>query len=252
MPADKVSAGEIGTMEDALEAAEASGLVRRLEPAAYMLFRFAGTGDPVPTSWNVAVYAASRKDPGWHSVVCVDPAVLEVILDGDLEALRPSDRPAVVIDDAGWGFPLLGAMVGVETGGRVEVDAVPAAFFRNPAPRDAYLVEYARRGLGLLARVGAAKATHRIEICTGWINTELLRRLRDDGWEAKVVVVAGLLQDTLEEIFRRYALTELGEDLYYDPKVLTPGQIAAAYRKAVDFGRRKRPDLLKTHWKALG
>jgi hypothetical protein len=233
-------------------AMEAGKIVEMTNTQAWHAYR--GTGTEIPRTWNVLVYHPSRKRDGKKvSVVCTDFNVLRVIWSQDYEKLKPSEREPVYIDDAGWGFPLMGVMIGANRGQAVRTRMVDVKHFQGAnMDRKSYLSEYSRLGFELLRTLKATPDTCRVEICTGFINTQLRDQLRFAGWEVSVAEITGRLQDSLETIFKQQVIDQLGEDVYYDPKELSgPPAIAAAYRRALDYGREFYPQLLKTGWKSL-
>lgn len=175
-------------------------LVSRTENNKYLQVSYRGAGGLVPKKWNVKIYTSG-------SVVCVDMKLLHDILD---DKLAPPDNSKKVlsIDDAGWGFVLCGAAVGVSDNERVEVDFVDVSFFQGPAFSDKeYLREYTRKGYKLLIeKFKADPETHRIEICSGYLNQRLRSFLRDKGFDVRIVEIKGLLQDRLEDLFRQHVL----------------------------------------------
>lgn len=252
----KVSRQEAEIILDAMARAESDGVVKvRIENNPYLMVAYCGTGDLVSHKWNVKVYKPN-KWTGLQSIVCVDFHVLDEMVAKSGVPPEVSEKQVVTIDDSGWGFPLCGVMVGATDGERVETNVVPIRFFRHDTPESfdtgAYLDEYARRGEELLWRLGVTPKTHRIEICTGYVNTALREQLREHGYEVRVVEVTGLLQDELEETFRHYVEGELGQDIYFDPKELDKEKVVPRrYHEAVEFGRVRCPHLLKTGWKGL-
>lgn len=236
------------------EAAARGLIVPRTEANPYLLVSYQGVGQDISAKWNVKVYTYSPKKGG-HSIVCVDKQVLAPIVAGNWAAFTPPELPVLRIDDAGWGFPLCGVMVGVSDEQRIAVAVVPVEYFRADGPTayatKLYLRRYAELGEQLLANFGATPQRHRIEICSGFVNQPLRERLRAAGYDARVVEIRGLLQAELEERFRAYAQEQVGADLYYDPKPLQPAEIARRYNEIVAYGRQHCPALLKTGWRAL-
>lgn len=221
-------------------------LVPRTENNQYLKVSYKGAGNLVSPKWNVRIYTSGK-------VVCVDMSVLQDI-EKDCLKSPDSSKKVLKVDDAGWGFPLCGAAVGASDEQRVEVDFVDVSFFQDPAFTDKeYLREYTRKGYNLLIdKFGASPETHRIEICSGYLNKPLRSFLRDRGFEVRVVDIKGLLQDELEDLFKKHVLDKVGQDLAYDPKELgSKKRIAEEYHKAVDFGRQNCPHLLKTGWKSM-
>ncbi len=239
-----------------LEQAAAQGLVvRRAENNPYLLTSYMGVeGHGVSPKWNVKVYTFSPKKRG-HSIVCVDLLVLDQLVNGAPDSLTPPDLPALRIDDAGWGFPLCGVMVGVSDETTVETATVPVEYFRDdsatPFATKLYLEKYAELAVQLLARFGATPQTRRIEICSGYVNQPLRGKLRQLGYDVRVVEIRGLLQERLEALYRAYVRVETGADIYYDPKNIGRTEIPRRYRESLAYGQRHCPHLIKTGWSAL-
>lgn len=239
-----------------LEQAAARGLVvRRTEANPYLLASYMGVaGHGISPKWNVKVYAFSPKKGG-HSIVCVDLLVLRQIVDGDLNSFTPPALPALRIDDAGWGFPLCGVMVGVSDEATVETATVPVEYFRDdsatPFATKLYLEKYAELAVQLLEQFGATPQTQRIEICSGYVNQPLREKLRQMGYDVRVVEIRGLLQEKLEALYRAYVLVQTGADIYYDPKDIAKKEIPRRYRESLAYGVRHCPHLVKTGWEAL-
>ena len=222
-------------------------LVERTENNPHLKVSYKGTGSLIPEKWNVKIYKSG-------AVVCVDLPVLEDIMNDKLVA--PDETKTVIqIDDAGIGFPLLGVMAGATNGTTVETDIVGVSFFQSPAfENKEYLKEYARKGWNLITKkFKASPKIHRIEICTGFVNTELKSLLRSYGFQVNVVEVKGLLQDNLERLFKEYVHTTLGIDLAYDPKEMKAAgnNIGRTYYQVLGWGKQNAPHLLKTGWKSM-
>lgn len=249
--------GTVKLLQQALQEAAARGLLeRREEDNDTLLVSYRGSpAGPVSPKWNVKVYRYNAKKGG-HSVVCVDREVLRRVAAGDWGAFAPPALPLLRVDDAGWGFPLCGVMVGVTDEREVRTALVPVEYFRREGPNAygtrRYLAVYAERAIEVIRGFGATPETHRVEICTGFVNQPLREALRRQGFHVEVVEIKGLLQDELEERFRAHVHEELGADLYYDPKAIPKAEIPRRYRACVEFGRRQRPDQLKTGWGSLG
>ena len=219
-------------------------LVCRSENNKYLKVSYKGANTLISEKWNVKIYTSG-------SIVCNDMHLLKKIMEDDLNS-APS-LPLISIDDAGIGFPICGVMVGATDGHRVVTDVVDVSFFRTGLYESkAYLNEYAARGVLLIAKeFKTSPATHRIEICTGYINTSLRDMLRAAGYDVRVTEIKGLLQNSLEDKFREYIKKEAKADLAYDPKTIDESALARKYYAIVDWAKKYRPDLLKTGWKAL-
>lgn len=235
-------------LEDQLRKYASKGVITpRKENNQYLKVFYKGSGGLISEKWNVKIYSSGK-------VVCVDHDVLNDILEDALK--EPDDSKIVLkVDDAGWGFALCGAAVGVSDDKRVEVDFVDVSYFQDPAfTNKEYLREYTRKGYNLIVDWFQAKPeTHRIEICSGYLNQPLRAYLRDRGFEVRVVDIRGLLQDRLEDLFKQHVKEKVGRDLAYDPKELGDARkIAKKFYEVVEWGRENCPHLLKTGWKSLG
>ena len=247
---------EIDFIIERLKQASDRGLVaEKPENNSYLLAAYAGVeGKGVSPKWNVKVYAFNRKRKG-HSLVCVDTYILGRLLEGDYDSFIPPDLPVLRIDDAGWGYPLCGVMIGVSDGQDVQTAIVPVEFFRNDGENNfrtkRYLGRYMDSALQLLGSYRASPDKHRIEICTGYVNQPLREELRNLGYDVRVEEIRGLLQERLEDLYREYVIGEVGADIYYDPKKMQKSDITLRYRESLDYGRKHFPDKIKTGWKAI-
>lgn len=258
-PKKRYSWRETQTVLSGLNQAKLHGLVEVWdEGSLYVQAAYRGTGHPVSQKWNVKVYKPSKKDGG-VAIVCVDVYVLNDIVNNSCLSLlletQQSSRRIISIDDAGWGFPLCGVMVGVSDGKEVLTDVVPVEFFRHDTEVSfqtrRYLGHYTKLAGTLLTSFGATPKADQIEICSGFINTQLRDTLRRQGFSVRVVEVTGLLQDKLEELFRQYVQTKIGKDLYYDPKKMEKTSLPTAYADVVRWAQENCPHLLKTGWRSL-
>lgn len=223
------------------EYAQRGLIVPRKENNLYLKCSYKGAGNPISEKWNIKIYTSG-------SVVCNDLQTLDNI------SLPDKNLIAVQIDDAGIGFPLLGVMVGVHIEGTDSIwaDVVPVEFFQNPLyEKKSYLDDYAKRGISLLKKYGVAPQTHRIEICTGYINKNLRDRLRDLGFDVRVTEIKGLLQSELEKLFSEYVRKTLKCDLAYDPKECEKSQLGQKYYSVLNWGKKFAPELLKTGWDSI-
>ena len=223
------------------------GLIEsRTENNAYLKVSYRGADGLVSPKWNIKIYSSGK-------VVCTDNVLLNDMLAG---RLKPPDSglKLVQIDDAGIGFPLCGCMVGVCCDGRVVTDTIPVSCFQGDSfEQHAYLKEYASKGLALLQReFKASPETHRIEICTGHVNSQLKHLLRQQKYDVRAVEIKGLLQDSLEGIFKDYVKKVTGLDLGYDPKGLEKKELCSLYYKAYNWGKANASELLKSGWKSIG
>lgn len=237
------------------QASERGYVTGRSEDNPYLLASFVGgEQEGITPKWNVKIYTYNRKKKG-HSLVCVDKLVLDRLLKKDYDSFIPPDLQILRIDDAGWGFPLCGVMVGVSDERNIQTAVVPVKYFRNDIESyfqtKRYLKEYGELAIQLLERLGASPNTHRIEICTGYVNQPLREELRKLDYDVRVVEIKGMLQEKLEEMYREYILTEIGSDIYYDPKNMKKSEIPQRYRESLKYGRKHCPHKIKTGWNAI-
>ncbi len=213
----------------------------RIEENPYLLFSVEGVeSNGISNKWNVKIYKFSKNRRG-HSIVCVDKKVLyDLVNENYLEIASFPNLPVLSIDDAGWGCPLCGVMVGVSEGKDVKTKVVPVE----------YLKIYTAFAIDLISNFNGSPTSHRIEICTGYINQRLREQLRNSGYHVKVVDIQGLLQDKLEKHFKTYVYAETGFTVY-DPKRLSKRAIATSYYAALDYGKQNCPEQMKTGWKSI-
>ena len=238
------------------QASDRGLVVEKPENNPYLLAAYSGVeGEGISPKWNVKVYDFNKKRKG-HSLVCVDPYILRKLVDGDYDSFIPPDLPVLRIDDAGWGFPLCGVMIGVSDGLDVQTAIVPVEFFRSDGENNfrtkRYLSRYMDSALQLLGFYRASPGKYRIEICTGFVNQPLREELRHLGYDARVEEIKGLLQERLEDLYREYVIGEVGSDIYYDPKKMQKSDIPLRYRESLEYGKKHCPDKIKTGWKAIG
>ena len=250
------TSGETGFIVEKLQRASEKGFIAaRTENNPYLLASFVGVEEKgISPKWNIKVYTFSKKKKG-HSLVCVDKDVLGKLLSEDYAGFIPPDLEILRIDDAGWGFPLCGVMVGVSDEREVRTATVPVEFFKREGRRSfhtkQYLKEYAALAVRILDKFGATPETHRVEICTGYVNQPLREELRKLGYDVRVVEIKGMLQSQLERLYRAYVIEEVGADIYYDPKDMAKSEIPGRYRECLEYGRRHCPQKIKTGWRAL-
>ena len=247
---------EIEFVVHKLKRASGRGFItRRSENNLYLRASYKGVEKKgITPKWNVKIYTYNSKKSG-HSLVCVDKYVLGKLLDEDYDSFIPPELPLLRIDDAGWGFPLCGVMVGVSDEQSVRTATVPVEYFRHDTATrfktKRYLKKYAALAIQLLRKFGTSPETHRIEICTGHINQPLREKLRNLGYDVRVVEIKGLLQDRLEELYGEYVLEDVGADIYYDPKAMDKSEIGPRYRESLSYGRKHCPHKIKSGWSAI-
>lgn len=214
---------------------------------------YSGTEEPVTAKWNAALYETGKK--GCKLTSC-DLWTLRKVLEGSREDLLPRDRLAE-IDDAGWGSPIGGTMVGVAMDGELATAVVPIEVYRPSCDLptkmrfDEHHRIYSEKGLELVQEeVGPPAPDLTLCICTGYANLGLRERLRAEGYHVILGEIRGAAQDGLETAYGEYLEKLTGcKGLYRDPKELTPKDRAQAYSDLVTNPRMQ--PFLKTCWKSL-
>lgn len=231
-----------------LKTAHKNGLiVPRTENNKYLDISYKGTGGFVSEKWNVKVYTTG-------SVQTTDSETLRALCAG---ALLPPDESLrlLQIDDSGWGFPLCGVMVGVSDGTSMMTAVVDVKWFRAGIfESKKYLEQYSILGRQVMRdHFAATPKTHRVEICTGYINRRLKDDLRKEGYDVRVTEIKGFLQNKLEGNFKEYVKKTLRADLAYDPKELKLNKAALTrkFRAVMKWGIQNRPDMLKDGWESI-
>jgi len=237
-------------MENALSRLCANGtIMERYEYNNYLKVSYKGTGDPISDKWNVKIYSTG-------TVVTTDEHTLNILVSGTFERDKKANAEKTVLqcDDSGWGSPVCGVMVGVSNGREIKTAVVDVKYFRKGSfeTKD-YLKIYSKHARDIIKDSFKAKpSTHRIEICTGYVNSALKEDLRKEGYDVQVVGIKGFLQDRLEGCYREYVETTLGEKMYYDPKEFpSKKDLSHKYYEVLNWGKKHRPDMLKNGWKAI-
>jgi hypothetical protein len=207
-----------------------------------------GDGVLASPNWNFKLYSGKY---GYSSIVCADfPTLAEFVHGVREDNIRKfAHLSPVMIDDAGIGFPLGGAMVGVLVEETLHTALTPTEAFANDVPRDYASQHYGTVAVELLTRLKISSDTHRIIICPGSINCPLRDRLRGRGFRVDIGKIEGDLQDGLEQRFAKYILEELGYEGYFDPKDIMKHKIPDKYADAVRWGWEHGH--LKTMFKGL-
>jgi hypothetical protein len=207
----------------------------------YIKIMYKGAGNAVPSNWNVQIFTSGKLHTN-------DGLTLSRILDRTIENIDPQ-KLLIQCDDAGVGFPLCGAMIGIFDGKEITTDVVDVSFFQPPAfKQKLYLTEYSSLGIKILQKIGATPQTHRIEICIGHINSALKNALRDQGYDVRISEITGPLQDGLEMRYRLYIRNLIGVDLAYDPKLTSKKEMGKKFYTAVNWAKKNGPHFLKSGW----
>jgi hypothetical protein len=230
--------------EECLERIRRLGLPVIKDNSPYVVLSVRGDGARASRKWNARVY---RDKGGRLKLVTADLKTLQDMLEGRAPAAK---KRTVAVDDAGWGFPLGGVMIGASDHKKIETGLVPVDYFQGERfKRHEYLKYAAGVTLDLLKRLSAYPDDTLVEICTGYVNVGSKKALREAGYEVKVAEIKGLLQDELEKRFADY-VKSLGYPGYVDPKEThDPKKPFEDVIKWIEEKPEERMQLAKTGWK---
>ncbi len=209
---------------------------------------YTGNGNPITPKWNVLLYEQNKR--GRRALITCDLWTLEAVLTKDWEILVPRRR-ILEVDDAGWGSPVGGVMVGVFEGDRMVTGLAPHTVYRQCPFLQAHHCAYAAAGLEAVQKLAPYPDPDlTILICTGGANERLKVTLRKTGYHVLVTEIVGQAQDELENAYARYLVGLTGKrGLYHDPKTTSGKVVAAAYHSLVSDPAMF--PYLKTGWRAL-
>ncbi len=233
---------------DYLERLRTLPLTAVKQSSPWVVLYMCGDGRLASTKFNFQVY---RNKRGELSLVTNDKPTLQRLLEGREAESR---KRIVQMDDAGWGYPLGGVLCGAydfQTGrfyrGEVRVEYFQGELFR----RKSYLESYRDVALQIIDKINPDTKNTMVKICTGYVNTEAKKALRERQFlVVEVDEIGEPLQSWLEAETQDYIRALTGEDVYYDPKALPKREVARRFGEAVRFAReRNLMHLAKTGWK---
>lgn len=210
----------------------------------YLALHVRGRGGKVSRKWNAKIY---RDEEGkLKTLVTNDFHTLRRILSKSIDSDVGRER-TVYIDDAGVGFPIGGAVIGVyeEPASKFLYNVIPVDFFKGEKWRKRlYREEACRIILRLLEKLDAKPEKVKIKICTGEIFLKAKETLRRKGYLVEVDEIGDPLQTLIEEKFKEYIIKEynLPEKLYFDPKISDPRK---GFRMAINWIKEDKEDRLK-------
>jgi hypothetical protein len=267
-----------------LERIKFLGLPQVKEKNEWLLLHIKGDGIKAPESWNAKVYTnkaeelklvitdvdifndlmMGRKVRAMEKVTCkehcVDCAPHKA---AECEVSSLESRRIISIDDSGWGFPIGGTLVGLHDSfdNSLHYGEVAVAYYQNPHfEGKAYLWAAANavvKLLGKLQHPGAdifdpRTVNVQFKVCTGYVNTGIVKELRERGFKVETCAIGEPLQSALEKQHREYIKRLTNADVYYDPKDLGKSNIGRAYSDAVEWIEKNNAwDIAKTGWKSM-
>jgi hypothetical protein len=152
MTSQPISKGQLDTLKKL-------GLPEVKENNQWLLLHVKGDGEKAPQSWNAKIYT---NGAGNMKVVTTDMATLEALLDGRQHAQKmaqPANHEAsriISIDDSGWGFPLLGTLIGLHDSldNSIHIGEVLVKYYQSPFfERKDYLYAAAQQVVRLLGEL---------------------------------------------------------------------------------------------------
>ncbi len=264
------------------------GLPEVKEKNQWLVLHVKGDGIRAPESWNARVYT---NDAGNMKVVTTDMATLvsllglvpptsfighiEQIYKESVEAGRKDhcidcsshksaeceegSRRVVSIDDSGWGFPLLGTLVGLHDSltGRIVIDEIPVKYYQTPLfEKKTYLHVTAVSALALAMKEFRLHEYNMddilFKVCTGYVNKGIVDSLKESGFKVETCAIGEPLQSALEKAHAEYVSKNAGAVLYYDPKDLDSSNIGRAYNDVMEWIEKNNAwGIAKTGWKSM-
>jgi hypothetical protein len=240
------------------------GLTEVKENNQWLLLHVKGVGKKAPQSWNARIYTNSA---GNMKVVTTDMAILSALLDGQQHAQKmapPAKFEAnrvISIDDSGWGFPLLGTLIGLHDSldNSIHIGEVPVKYYQPPSfERKDYLHIAAHQVVRLLGELQHPNSdifdprtvNVLFRVCTGYVNTGIVRELRERGFKVETCAIGEPLQSALETAHMNYIREKTRADIYYDPKELDKAEIPKKFGEVVRWIEKNNAwSLTKTGWK---
>ena len=256
MTSQPISNGQLDTLKKL-------GLPEVKENNQWLLLHVKGDGVRAPQSWNARIYTNSA---GRMKVVTTDMAILVALLDGQQQTQKmalPEKFEAgrvISIDDSGWGFPLLGTLIGLHDSldNSIHISEVPVKYYQSPFfERKDYLYEAANQVVRLLGELQHPNADIfdprtvdvRFKVCTGYVNTGIVRELRERSFKVETCTIGEPLQSALETAHMNYIREKTRANIYYDPKELDKAEIPKKFGEAVRWIEKNNAwSLTKTGW----
>ena len=246
-----------------LEILKKLGLPEVKENNQWLVLHVKGDGVRAPQSWNAKVYTNSA---GNMKVVTTDMDILVALLDGRQQApqmvspAKPEPSRVISIDDSGWGFPLLGTLIGLHDSldNSIHIGEVPVKYYQSPFfERKDYLNIAAHQVVRLLGELQHPNAdifdprtvNVLFKVCTGYVNTGIVRELRERGFKVETCAIGEPLQSALETAHMNYIREKTRADIYYDPKELDKAEIPKKFGEVVTWIEKNNAwSLTKTGW----
>ncbi len=172
-------------------------------------------------------------------------------------------RRIISIDDSGWGFPVGGTLVGLHDSlnNSIHIGEVPVQYYQSPCfEKKGYLFAAANVVVKLLGELQHPNAdifdsrtvNVQFKVCTGYVNTGIVKELKERGFKVETCAIGEPLQSALEKAHAEYISKNAGAVLYYDPKDIDPSNIGRAYHETVEWIKKNNAwHLAKTGWRSM-
>lgn len=206
-------------------------------------------------SWNAKVY---RNKAGILKVVTTDMGVLDALLTNTAQSghvsapMEKKSERIITIDDSGWGFPLGGVLIGAHDSqtGQIIIEEIKVEYFQSPSfETKAYLNQASIATMRLLDRLNASPGGTLIKICTGYIHSEAVRVLIENGYTIERGVIGEPLQSRLEAAHADYIKKATNAGIYYDPKDLDKKEIGRKFYEVIAWIKKNNAwNMAKTGW----
>ena len=247
-----------------LEILKKLGLPEVKENNKWLVIHVKGDGIRAPAAWNAKVYTNKAGD---LKVVTTDEQVLDKLLNNEPLFAATFAAPAVTrvisIDDSGWGFPLGGTLVGLHDSfdNSFHYGEVTVGYYQSPLFEEkAYLWAAASAVIKILGRLDKGNADVfdfrtigkdvLFKVCKGYVNTGIVKELRERGFNVETCAIGEPLQSALENEHRDYIKRLSNADVYYDPKELDPTNIGLAFKDVTEWiEKNDKLSMAKTGWK---
>jgi hypothetical protein len=238
-----------------LDKLKALGMPEVKENNPWLMLHIKGDDTKAPGSWNAKVY---RNKAGILKVVTTDMDILDSLLTNTAPstpvsvATEKKSKRVITIDDSGWGFPLMGVLIGAHDSqtGQIIIEEIKVEYFQSPYfETKLYLKQAVIATMRLLDRLKASPDGILIKICTGYIHTEAVRVLIENGYTIERGVIGEPLQSRLEAEHAEYVKKATNAGIYYDPKELDKKEIGRKFHEVIAWIKKHNArNIAKTGW----